>query len=61
MARYQAAFHVCVANLLLGLATAGGASAATLAEDADTVCKSLVGGTDAVKIDTTAPPKKTTT
>lgn len=54
MARYQAAVHVCVANLLLGLATAGDASAATLAEDADSVCKSLVGGTDAVKIDTTA-------
>ena len=29
---------------------AGAASAATLAEDADTVCKGLVGGADAVKI-----------
>jgi hypothetical protein len=40
--------------LLVGIAAALGAStasAATLAEDADTVCKSLVGGADAVKID----------
>ncbi|WP_409190904.1 tannase/feruloyl esterase family alpha/beta hydrolase [Bradyrhizobium sp. RDM4] len=43
--------------LLLGSAaalSAGGASAATLADDADTVCKGLVGGTDAVKIDSAA-------
>lgn len=51
MARSQAKLHVCVASLLLGLATAGGASAATLAEDADTVCKGLAGGAEAVKID----------
>lgn len=39
---------------LVGTAAALGATgafAATLAEDADTVCKGLVGGTDAVKID----------
>ena len=30
---------------------ATGAFAATLAEDADTVCKGLAGGTDALKID----------
>ena len=30
---------------------ANAASAATLAEDADTVCKGLIGGADAVKID----------
>ncbi|TPQ32830.1 tannase/feruloyl esterase family alpha/beta hydrolase, partial [Bradyrhizobium guangdongense] len=54
MARYQTFLHACVATLLLGLATAIGASAATLAEDADTVCKGLVGRTDAVKIDTVA-------
>ena len=54
MARYQTTFQVCVANLLLGLTAAGGASAATLAEDADTVCKGLVGGADTVKIDSVA-------
>lgn len=54
MARYQTTFHVSVANLLLAFVTAGGAGAATLAEDADTVCKGLVGGTDAVKVDSTA-------
>lgn len=40
---------------LVGTAAALGATgafAATLTEDADTVCKGLVGGTDAVKIDT---------
>src|SRR6266702_1847014 len=40
--------------LLVGSAaalSAGTASAATLAEDADTVCKGLVGGADVVKID----------
>src|SRR6266568_3116063 len=40
---------------LVGTAAALGATgafAATLAEDADTVCKGLGGGTDAVKIDT---------
>src|SRR6266568_3534036 len=40
--------------LLVGSAMtlgAGTASAATLAEDADTVCKGLVGGADVVKID----------
>ncbi|MES1148274.1 MAG: tannase/feruloyl esterase family alpha/beta hydrolase, partial [Bradyrhizobium guangdongense] len=52
MARYQTIAHVCIASLLLGFA--GSAAAATLAEDADTVCKGLVGGTDAVKIDSTA-------
>lgn len=52
MARYQTIAQVCIASLLLGFA--GTATAATLAEDADTVCKGLVGGTDAVKIDTTA-------
>ncbi|MCP1944599.1 hypothetical protein J2R86_000001, partial [Bradyrhizobium japonicum] len=31
--------------------SASGASAVTLAEDADTVCKGLIGGADAVKID----------
>src|SRR5258708_843040 len=33
---------------------ANAASAATLAEDADTVCKSLVGGADVIKIDSAA-------
>lgn len=40
--------------LLVGTAaalTAGSASAATLTDDAETVCNGLVGGTDAVKID----------
>jgi feruloyl esterase len=54
MASYQTTFQVCVANLLLGLTAAGGASAATLAEDADTVCKGLVGGADTLKIDSAA-------
>ncbi|MBR0716636.1 tannase/feruloyl esterase family alpha/beta hydrolase [Bradyrhizobium liaoningense] len=54
MARYQTTFHVYAANLLLAFVTAGVAAAATLAEDADTVCKGLVGGTDAVKVDSAA-------
>ena len=45
---------VTLCGLLVGaVATmnASTASAATLAEDAETVCKGLIGGTDAVKID----------
>src|SRR5947208_6141793 len=50
----MAQIHAKLCALLVGAAGALGAnaaSAATLAEDADTVCKGLVGGTDAVKID----------
>ena len=53
----MARMSVKLCALLLGSAaalSAGGASAATLAEDADAVCKGLVGGTDAVKIDSAA-------
>ncbi|EIG59676.1 tannase/feruloyl esterase family alpha/beta hydrolase [Bradyrhizobium sp. WSM1253] len=50
----MAQIHVTLCALLVGAAGvlgANSASAATLAEDADTVCKGLVGGIDAVKID----------
>lgn len=43
--------------LLVGTAAvlgANAASAATLAADADNVCKGLIGGTDAVKVDSAA-------
>lgn len=53
----MAQVHAKLCALLVGAAGALGvnsASAATLAEDADTVCKGLVGGTDAVKIDSAA-------
>ena len=36
---------------MVAVLVAGSAFAATLAEDADTVCKGLAGGADAVKID----------
>ncbi len=51
MARCQINLHVCFAGLLVALTTLGNASALTLIEDADTVCKGLAGGSDAVKID----------
>ena len=50
----MAQIHVKLCALLVGAAGALGAnsaSAVTLPEDADTVCKGLVGGADAVKID----------
>jgi feruloyl esterase len=53
MARFHINLHVCFAGLLMALAT-GNASALTLTEDAETVCKGLAGGSDAVKIDAAA-------
>jgi tannase/feruloyl esterase len=53
MARFQTNQHVCFAGLLMALAT-GNASALTLIEDAEAVCKGLAGGSGAVKIDSTA-------
>ncbi|MGY3355188.1 hypothetical protein ACVWZK_001851 [Bradyrhizobium sp. GM0.4] len=50
----MAQIHVKLCALLVGAAGALGAnsaSAVTLTEDADTVCKGLVGGADAVKVD----------
>jgi Tannase and feruloyl esterase len=54
MARFQINVHLCFAGLLVALATLGNASAVTLIEDAETVCNSLAGGIDVVKIDAAA-------
>ncbi|MCP3473968.1 tannase/feruloyl esterase family alpha/beta hydrolase [Bradyrhizobium sp. CCGUVB1N3] len=51
MTRSQISATVCFASLLVALTHVDGASALTLAEDADTVCKGLASGVGAVKID----------
>src|SRR5215470_5130133 len=42
---------MCVVGLLAGLANVGAASAATLSEDAETVCRGLAGASRAMTID----------
>lgn len=51
MARHQARVQGLLAGLFAGLASVSSASALTLIQDADTVCKSLASGFEAVKID----------
>src|SRR5262245_7884676 len=51
MTRSQISATVCFASRLMAMAHVDGASALTLAEDADTVCKGLVSDASAVKID----------
>ncbi|MGY8666746.1 tannase/feruloyl esterase family alpha/beta hydrolase [Bradyrhizobium sp. UFLA05-109] len=51
MTRSEISVTVCFASLLVALAHVDGASALTLAEDADTVCKGLASDAGAVKID----------
>lgn len=51
MTRSRISVTVCFASLLMAMAHVDGASALTLAEDADTVCKGLASDAGAVKID----------
>jgi hypothetical protein len=51
MARFQADLRVWLASVLAGLATVSAAPAATMIEDADSLCRGLAEASDAVRID----------
>jgi hypothetical protein len=51
MARFQADLRVWLASVLAGLATVSTAPAATMIEDADSLCRGLAEASDAVRID----------
>jgi hypothetical protein len=51
MARFQADLRVWLAGVLAGLATVSAAPAATMIEDADSLCRGLAEASDAVRID----------